>query len=83
MNENLVGSRGVAERLRELAEGIDGTEELWVGGQRLVPGTDVSAVLEASIEGDGSARLMVSVVLGSPLRPHRHPLARELAWPGD
>ncbi|MBO0714126.1 MAG: hypothetical protein J2P59_05190 [Acidimicrobiales bacterium] len=51
MNENLVGSRRVAERLRELAEGIDGTEELWVGGQRLVRGTDVSAVLEASIGG--------------------------------
>jgi hypothetical protein len=73
----------VARRLRELAEGIDGAEELWVDGQRLVPGTDVSAAVEASLEGDGSARLLVTVVLGSHLRAHHHPLARELAWPGD
>lgn len=83
MNERIVGSKDVAQRLRELAEGIDGTEELWVDGQRLVPGTDAGATVEASFEGDGSARVVVTVVLGSALLPHSHPLARELAWPGD
>lgn len=77
------GKQGRGPAAARAGEGIDGTEELWMDGQRLVPGTDLSATVEASLDGDGSARLMVTVVLGSPLRPHRHSLERELAWPGD
>jgi hypothetical protein len=83
MNERIDGSRNVAQRLRELAEGIEGTQELWVDGQRLVASSEVSATVEAALEGDGSARLVVTVGLGSALRPQSHPLERELSWPGD
>lgn len=83
MSETIVGSRDVAQRLRELAEGIDSTEELWVDGQRLVPSPDVTASVAVSPKGDGSAQLVVTVALGSSPRPRPQPLARELAWPGD
>lgn len=83
MNEQIRGTRNVVERLRELADGIEGSQELWVDGQRLVPSSDVTASIETTLEEDGSARLVAKIGLGPPLRPQRHPLERELAWPGD
>jgi hypothetical protein len=83
MNERIDGSRNIAQRLRELAGGIEGAGELWVDGQRLFTSSDVSASIEGTLEGDGSARLVVTIGLGSALRPQHHRLERELSWPGD